>query len=258
MRKTGAFLLFLLMLTVFPAVSAETTATTDMLTETTTQTESAASDTTTTTDTTTTADTTTTTTVAPSEKPGKTLSVQWIGNGGRIVADTQKYMFWEYPLLSAGGRHTPGTLTIRNDTEKTIHVYLDSITLPYQSQDALDYLAALQLTVRENGEILYQGPYTGVNDEGGLRTDYTLEPGQARVWEIEMYCPFTYPNDPQQVSEPCIWNFRATAMSRQTGTSFVDDKEREEQVRVMLIGAGLVLIGCVVAAVWYYRRSRSA
>lgn len=187
----------------------------------------------------------------------KTLSFV-MENGSAYLQDSSSdYAFWEYPLLPAGGVHQPGTLTLRNSTQNTIHLYLDAITLPYGDEEALDYYAALQITVREGNTILYQGAYSRINDDPyTVRTDFLLEPGQSRVWEISLSCPFTYSGDVRQFSQPCVWNFRATARTRQTGSSEIDDSWKN--VAQLLIPVAVVaLIVCIVAAI-VHRYSKRA
>lgn len=207
-----------------------------------------------------TAEATTETTTAPTEASqptAKTLSVVWQNGRGSIESDVQGYTFWEYPLLGSGGIRQPGVLTVRNDTAYAVQISLESISLPYDSDAALEYLAALEMTVWQSGEVIYQGPYTAVNDQNGLRCAFTLEPNQQTVWKIALQCPFAYQGeDPQEISQPCIWNFRATATTQQTGSSEADLPIEEDKVKLLVMGAGAVLLVCAVSAVIYYFRSR--
>lgn len=206
---------------------------------------------------TTTAETTeTTATAAPKAPTEKVLSVELIDGAGRLVSDVQQYTFWEHPYLSGGGRQQPGTLTVRNNTQHAVTVRLHRIDIPYDNEQALAYLAALQMTVTQDGQPLYQGAYAKANESEALRREYNLQPGEQLEWRIALSCPFSYAGDVQEVSVPCEWEFYAVATTLQTDIPDVQDSLGSEAIKGALIGSGVVLAGCLIAALVHRLRKR--
>ena len=86
---------------------------------------------------------------------------------GMIAENPAQAAFWEYPILPAGQtKLTQGTLTIKNNTGRDATVRLEEVELPYDDPAALDYLAALTITIRDGDAVLYNGPYSAINDGG--------------------------------------------------------------------------------------------
>ena len=119
--------------------------------------------------------------------------------------------FWEYPILPAGQtKLTQGTLTIKNNTGRDATVRLEEVELPYDDPDALDYLAALTITIRDGDAVLYNGPYSAIND-GGLQLTVPVASGQMKSYTISLHCAFSYEGDPAAAAKPLFWAFSATS-----------------------------------------------
>ena len=186
----------------------------------------------------------------------KVISFEIEDNVGCLIEEPREYTFWEYPLLTAGGKRKTGSLKLCNHTNQSVHLYLDSVTLPYENDAALEYLAALRITITQGGEELYAGPYSKLNDAGGILTDFYLIAGEEREWNFELFCPFSYAGEAEKVSEPCVWNFRATAHTSRVGPVNVESEESwQQKAAILLIGAVLVLVVCVIAGLVHYVRS---
>ena len=184
----------------------------------------------------------------------KVISVEIQDDVGRLVEDPQEYTFWEYPLLTGGAKRKTGTLTLRNQTTQSVHLYLDSISLPYENDAALEYLAALQIVIKQGDEELYSGPYSKLTDAGGILRDFYLIAGEERVWSFELFCPFRYGGDVEAISEPCVWNFRASAHTTRVAQVEVEEESWQQKAGVLLIAAVAVLVVCVVAGLVHYVR----
>lgn len=105
--------------------------------------------------------------------------------------------FWEYPVLTAGQNRQDGVLTIENKVNGRAVVHLTSVDLPYDNQEALDYLNALRLFVKdEEGNVVYDDSYAHIADldENGSFNllSVELEKGQKKTYHVEMSCDFAY------------------------------------------------------------------
>ena len=128
-----------------------------------------------------------------------------------IAENPAQAAFWEYPILPAGQtKLTQGTLTIKNNTGRDATVRLEEVELPYDDPDALDYLAALTITIRDGDAVLYNGPYSAIND-GGLQLTVPVASGQMKSYTISLHCAFSYEGDPAAAAKPLFWAFSATS-----------------------------------------------
>ncbi len=94
---------------------------------------------------------------------------------------------WNIPTLQAGERLLePGTLTLRNLTDEDARIALDYVELPFGDEDSLIYLNHLTITVRDGDDVLYSGPYSRINDAGGLAFEYTLAPNEAKTLTVDL------------------------------------------------------------------------
>lgn len=130
---------------------------------------------------------------------------------GMIAENPAQAAFWEYPILPAGQtKLTQGTLTIKNNTGRDATVRLEEVELPYDDPAALDYLAALTITIRDGDVVLYNGPYSAIND-GGLQLTVPVASGQMKSYTISLHCAFAYEGDPAAAAKPLFWAFSATS-----------------------------------------------
>ncbi len=131
---------------------------------------------------------------------------------GAIEESPAQPAFWEYPTVPAGQtKLTQGTLTIRNDTAQNASVHLRGVELPEDSPEALAYLAALTITIRDGETVLYDGPYSAIN-QGEFRLNTEIAPGEAKSYTISLRCAFTYEGDPASAARQLFWAFSATSV----------------------------------------------
>lgn len=130
--------------------------------------------------------------VSAAEHQSVTLSQNEEGKQLLVSTENNRAAVWEIPNLKAGERLIePGTLTLRNLTDEDANIALEYVALPYGDSNALIYLNHLNITVKEGDTVLYDGPYTRINDENGLTLDYTLAPNQAVVLTVDLRRDYT-------------------------------------------------------------------
>lgn len=124
-----------------------------------------------------------------------TLSENADGKALTVTSEDGRAAAWEIPALKAGERLLEsGTITLTNLTEEDARIALDYVELPFDNANALIYLNHLSITVREGDEVLYDGPYSRINDAGGLAFEYTLAPEQSVTLTVDLrrdYAPIT-------------------------------------------------------------------
>lgn len=176
---------------------------------------------------------------------GKEFILMEDSGRGLIAENPTGPAFWEYPTVPAGQtRLTQGTLTLKNSTGQDATVRLDEVELPYTDPAALDYLAALTITIRDGDTVLYDGPYSAIND-GGLRLTAQLASGQTKTYTISLRCAFSYEGNPDTVTKQLFWAFTATS-------TVIENPGRQAPpisplvLTMFCVAGGLVLI-CAVA-----------
>ena len=89
-----------------------------------------------------------------------------VWNGSALTSEDQTAAFWEYPQLTAGQTRRNGGLTLINHSLGPVKVALDSVQFPYDNEEALTYLNALHLTIRDGDQVLYDGAFSRLGDDG--------------------------------------------------------------------------------------------
>ena len=131
---------------------------------------------------------------------------------GVIEESPAEPAFWEYPTVPAGQtKLTQGTLTIRNDTAQNAAVQLKEVELPDDSPEAMAYLAALTITIRDGDTVLYDGPYSAINN-GEFRLNTEVAPGESKSYTISLRCAFAYEGDAATAARQLFWAFSATSV----------------------------------------------
>ncbi len=103
---------------------------------------------------------------------------------GMIAENPAQAAFWEYPILPAGQtKLTQGTLTIKKTRGGMPRCGSKRSSCPDDDPAALDYLAALTITIRDGDAVLYNGPYSAIND-GGLQLTVPVASGQMKSYTI--------------------------------------------------------------------------
>lgn len=176
--------------------------------------------------------------------------------GASVIEETPSDpAFWEYPTVPAGQtKRTEGVLTIKNNTGLDASVRLEKVELPYDDPDALDYLAALTITIRDGDTVLYSGPYSAVND-GGLNLTAQVPPGQTKSYTVSLRCAFAYKGDPVQVTDRLYWQFKATS-------TVIENPGKQPPamsplvLTLFCVAGGLVLVCAVAGGYAALRKSR--
>lgn len=130
---------------------------------------------------------------------------------GAIEASPDTPAFWEYPVLRAGEDYIEGMIVVHNDSAYIASMSLNGVTLPYGDDAKLSYLDHLMLTVKKDGEVIYDNTYAHVNDEeGGLKIDLmNMAPGEEHMFTVKLRCLYTYEGDPYADASQLTWNFGA-------------------------------------------------
>ena len=92
--------------------------------------------------------------------------MQTTANGFELVEEREMVPFWEAPGFTAGQSRSGGTLTLRNSTDSTVEIWLEEVGLPYNNKEALTYLNALRLVVKNGETVYYEGPYAKMVQAG--------------------------------------------------------------------------------------------
>ncbi len=193
----------------------------------------------------------------------KTITFSETADGGVITAEPNQPAVWEFPVIPAGQARKAGTLRLRNDSSSAIHFQLKEIQLPYGDNAALAYLDALRITVTEGEQTLYDGPYSRIADEGGLKLDMKdWAPGAVRELSIALRCSFAYEGDPAQASKEISWVFAVSAPGSQDNSADMSTvqppaDEKADMVTIVIVCvAGARLLLCVAAGVVSFVRKR--
>ncbi len=115
----------------------------------------------------------------------------FVWKNGELTSEDTTAAFWEYPQLTAGQTRRGGTLTLTNQGVGSVTASLTDVQFPYDNDAALRYLNALHLTVRDGDQVLYDGVFARLNDEG-LMQPITLKWGETRALSIDLSCDFAY------------------------------------------------------------------
>ncbi len=176
---------------------------------------------------------------------------------GVINEEPAEPAFWELPQVPAGQTlHTQGSLILKNTTGLTAQMTLDTVSLPYDHPEALEYLNHLTITVKDGDKILYDGPYSRINDENGLQIDLELESGATKTYTIQLRCDFSYTGELADASQYIAWMFSAASVTEETPTQPVQQQLPTDAMLLLCIAGGLVLVCAIAGGVRVYLKSR--
>ncbi len=175
-----------------------------------------------------------------------------------MLSATEAPTVWECPTLAAGESLThSGILQLENRTDTECILSLDHVALPYDNDEALDYLNHVHITVKDGTHTLYDGPYSRINDKDGLSLHYTLSPTESVMLTVDLRCDYTFTGKITGFENGTLldWKFYTVLQkeAEQATTSFNDPALRE-----IVIAAGVaavLLIGVGVYDLWR-RRTR--
>lgn len=154
--------------------------------------------------------------------------------------------FWERPALKAGESYAVnGTLTLVNHTQTTRTISLDTVKLPYENETSLRYLNHLFLRVTEGEDVLFNGPYSTINDTNGLLLHRKLAAGESSVLTISLYCDYTCPDKGLAEGEWLDWQFYTFTEAAKPAVERFKDPTLLE-VAIAAGAAGLLLVGVLL------------
>lgn len=167
-------------------------------------------------------------------------------DGTVILSAQNQPAFWERPTLKAGESYTSqGTLTLVNHTQTTRTISLDTVKLPFENETSLRYLNHLILRVTEGETVLYEGPYSRINDTNGLMLHRELAAGKSSVLTISLRADYTCPDKGLAEDEWLDWQFFTFTETAEPVVERFKDPALLE-VAIAAGAAGLLLAGVLL------------
>lgn len=169
---------------------------------------------------------------------------------------------WEAPTLRAGeALSEAGVLTLSNSTGAPVTLVLDYVELPFANRTALAYLNHVTVTVSRGAEVLYNGPYTRINDEEtGLSLRCPLQAGETATYTVDLRCGYGHTGEGTGFGEDeyIDWKFYAVQeatndVAQEPAAPFADPTVRE--LVLVAFVAVVLLLGVGAYEVWR-RRNR--
>ncbi len=185
--------------------------------------------------------------VSANDNTTQTYTLSMLGDNTLVFTREKAPALWEKPTLEAG-QHTTmsGILTVQNSTSVEQKVSLNSIDLPFDNEDALRYLNHLNITVRNGSEVLYDGPYSRINDDRDFNLNMTLAPNTKEDYFIDLRCDYLYTGQGFAEDDLITWDFYAVEETPDTteSTSFSNPALLEV---LFACGIAVLLLGGIFA-----------
>lgn len=168
--------------------------------------------------------------------------------------------FWEAPDVITGQTRDNGTITLKNDTDRTVDFTLASVSLPYDNAAALAYLDAVTITLKEGDRVLYCNSITRLMDSDRDAVQFlNVPPWESRQLEVSISCAFTYTGQLPSYSS-LLWEFRPN-LHEKVPTTTAEPMEAPTTFNWKLLAetAGIVVLvtGIAGVCVWLVRRRNS-
>lgn len=181
----------------------------------------------------------------------QTYELTALGDGTVVFTPKAAATFWEAPTLKAGEVPAQsGQLIFHNRTASAQQLGLKTVVLPYDNEDALRYLNHVNLTVMSGNTVLYDGPYSRINDDPTFKLSADLEPGDWVGFTIRMRCDFAYNGEGLADNEVIQWQFYTLSQAEDTGNEGFSDPALLE----VTLACGIAVI--VLAGIFLYDRYR--
>ncbi len=169
----------------------------------------------------------------------QTFDLVALGDKTLVFKAQEAPTFWEKPTLKAGEftEHI-GAFLIRNKTGADQKIGLRTVELPYDNEEALRYLNHIIITVKSGDTVLYEGPYSRINDDGGLEMNIALPADGNAAYTIDLRCDYAYSGSGLGENDLIQWQFFAVV-------------EEEEPVAVPFSDSALyeVILACGIAVI---------
>ncbi len=138
----------------------------------------------------------------------QTITLTMVDDTLSFVAATPA-TYWDTPTLRPGERVlSMGSLTLLNDTDTVRDITFEHVAFPYHDEEFLLYLNHLHLTVEKDGHVLYDAPYSHINNpEEKPNLDVVLDAGERCTYAISLRCDYTYTGMAYTTPELLEWQF---------------------------------------------------
>lgn len=182
---------------------------------------------------------------------GTTQQIKLTSFGDAVMLSaTEAPAAWECPSLKAGeALREAGTLTLSNESDITRTISLDYVALPYDNNTALDYLNHINITLRDGSRVLYDGPYTRINDKNGLNLNYALQPRTAVALSVDLRCDYAFRGSETGFEDGTLidWKFYTVLESE---TENKTEAFNDPALREILIAAAIAILLLVGVGVY--------
>lgn len=139
------------------------------------------------------------------------LEKTFVFTGARWASpNTNVSTFWEAPALTAGETRSGGTLTLENTSAEEVTLTLSEMEFPEDNADAMTYLDALRLQIRDGDTVLFDDSYSRIASNDATALQIKLAAGEKKALSVSLSCAFRYAG---QLEEPpvLLWTFDSEA-----------------------------------------------
>lgn len=189
--------------------------------------------------------------VAAEDNTTQTYKLTVLGDDTPVFNTQNTPALWEKPTLTAGQcMTTSGMLTVQNSTTDEQKIELRTVELPYDNEEALRYLNHVYITVRNSSDILYEGPYSRINDDRDFNLNVTLAANKKQNYFIDLRCDYLYTGEGLAENDLIKWEFYAVeeTMDNTTEPSSFSNPALLE----VLVACGITVL--LLGAIFVYNR----
>lgn len=187
-------------------------------------------------------------TAASNDNVTQTYKLTALGDDTLAFSTENAPTLWEKPTLTGGQYMTAtGSLTVHNATSTEQKIGLRTVELPFDNEEALRYLNHVYITVRNGSNVLYEGPYSRINDDRDFNLNTVLAANKKVEYFIDLRCEYAYTGNGFAEEDLIKWEFYAvdeTADDTAESSSFTNPALREVLFACGI--AALLLIGIFV------------
>lgn len=164
-------------------------------------------------------------TAAAADNTAAVYTLTQTGNDLSMSQQEGALTFWEAPDVVTGQTYRNGTITLRNQSSRTVDFVLSSVTLPYGNEAALTYLDALSVDVAEGERVCYHGSFTRLMDADRAEIRVAdVAPGEERVLNVAVSCAYTYTGQVPSYSS-LVWSFTPQVKSTTTTVAATENRD---------------------------------
>lgn len=167
-------------------------------------------------------------------------------NGTLALVATKPVTFWETPRLQAGEIVTVnGTLTLKNSTDINRDFTFWEVAFPYEDTAALEYLNHLQIQVLKADSLLYEGPYSGINDASVRPAlNCTVAAGESVTYTIRLKCDHAYGGNTYIGDAVLDWKFHTPLTENDVSSETTPSQEpfQDPILWQWLLGGGIAVV----------------